>query len=256
MKLTERLLALALEKKLAHFYILEPTKSSENAQGQCEAFCEDLFKKYFKALNLTVPENVWDHPDVITLGTRADQEEILNNFTVEEALGFIRHFEFAPINAPHKFAVITQAERISLTVANKWLKLLEEPNKDTTIILINSNRIKLLETIQSRGILLRLETTSSPLETEEFQGFIHEAKGLTLSQFIEKNQKSGKDVNYWSDKLISWESQMMDGAREKEQLGVWLNRLREMDSFHQPSATKWSLFYQYLQSNVFGRLIH
>lgn len=256
MKLMERLLKLASEKKLAHFYILEPTKSSPNAQADCEAFCEEFFKKYFKSLGLSAPENVWDHPDITTLGNRVGQDEILNNFSVEEALGFIRYFEFAPINAPHKFALITQAGRISTVVANKWLKLLEEPNKDATIILINSNRIKLLETIESRGILLRLENNSAPLEVEEFREFILETKALSLSEFIEKNQKSGKDLNYWTEKLITWESGMSDGAREKQELGLWLNRLKEMDNFHQPSATKWSLFYHYLQSNVFGRLIH
>src|SRR5690606_24970460 len=154
------------------------------------------------------PSTPWGHPDVQVLGNRIDQEEVTTNFTVEEALNFMRYFEFAPINAPHKFAIITQASRISTVVANKWLKLLEEPNRDTTIILINAQRIKLLETIQSRGILLRLNNFSEAPDLSEFLDFLNESKDLTLGQFLEKNQKGQKDLNYWTDQLIIWESQM------------------------------------------------
>lgn len=253
MNLTQRLIELALAKKLAHFYVLEPTKSSSDAQEVCESFCQDFLLKYFKAANAHRPDDVWNHPDVLTLGSRVGQDEISNNFTVEEALQFMRYFEFAPVNAPHKFAIITQAHRMTTVVANKWLKLLEEPNNNTTIILINSSRIKLLETIQSRAVLLRLANTSSNRDLQEFNDFIEGSQKQTLSAFIEKNQKGGKELNYWVDMLIYWESQQLEGAQEKINLGEWLNQLKEMDTFHQPSATKWSLFYQYLQSNVFGR---
>ncbi|HLW56625.1 MAG TPA: hypothetical protein VKY27_04515 [Bacteriovoracaceae bacterium] len=255
MKLEQRLLELALQKKLAHFYILEPTKSSPEAQVECEDFCETFLKEYFKASGVHCPESVWNHPDVLTFGNRVDQEEVSSNFTVEEALSFIRYFEFAPVNAPHKFAIITQASRINTIVANKWLKLLEEPNKESTIILINSQRIKLLETIESRGILLRLHNDSPINDLKEFEEFLKESQGLKLSEFIEKNQKSSKDLSYWTNKLILWEAQRDEGAQEKTELGQWLLKLKEMETFHQPSATKWALFYQYLQTNVFSRLI-
>jgi len=256
MNLIQRLLKLAQQKKLAHFYILEPTQSSPNAQAECETFCHDFLKSYFSEVSPNGPSTPWGHPDVQVLGNRIDQEEVTTNFTVEEALNFMRYFEFAPINAPHKFAIITQASRISTVVANKWLKLLEEPNRDTTIILINAQRIKLLETIQSRGILLRLNNFSEAPDLSEFLDFLNESKDLTLGQFLEKNQKGQKDLNYWTDQLIIWESQMPSGANEKRELGQWLIQLREMDTFHQPSATKWALFFQYLKSNVFHRLIH
>lgn len=252
MKLMQRLLELAQQKKLAHFYILEPTQSSPLAQTECESFCHDFLKAYLSQ----GPSSPWEHPDVLVLGNRVDQDEVTTNFSVEEALNFMRYFEFAPINAPHKFAIITQANRISTIVANKWLKLLEEPNKDTTIILINAQRVKLLETIQSRGILLRLNNSSPVTELSEFLDFLNESKNLSLGQFIEKNQKGQKDLNYWTDQLILWEGQMPDGARQKQELGQWLIHLKEMDTFHQPSATKWALFYQYLKSNVFDRPIH
>lgn len=256
MNLVQRLISLAQQKKLAHFYILEPTKNSADAQAQCEAFCAEFFKQYFKDVGSNLPDDIWNHPDVLTLGNRAGQEEISNNFTVDEALQFMRYFEFAPVSAPHKFAVITEAHRITTIVANKWLKLLEEPNSNCTIILINSSRLKLLDTIQSRGVLLRLENPTSHEDEQEFLNFIHESQKQSLSEFIEKNQKGSRDLNYWIGQLISWEAQELSGAEAKNNLGKWLNQMKEMEAFHQPSATKWSLFYQYLQSNVFGRLIH
>lgn len=256
MNLGQKLLKLAQDKKLAHFYILEPTKSSLLAQAQCEAFCQDFLKDYFLSTKTQSPDSPWDHPDVLTLGQRNGEDEIKSNFSVEEALAFIRYFEFNSVSAPHKFAIITEASRITTTVANKWLKLLEEPNGQSTIILINAQRLKLLPTIESRGILLRLNIDTPALNQKEFVNYLREVQPLSLSEFIEKNQKSGTDLNYWSEQLILWETEQMAGAQEKKALGEWLRRLREMDTFHQPSATKWALFYQHLKSHVFARLIH
>lgn len=256
MNLSQRLLELARQNKLAHFYILEPTKSSPQGQAECEHFLHQFLQAYFQLTNTASPASAWDHPDVLTLGQRSEQEEITSNFTVDEALSFMRYFEFAPVSAPHKFAIITQASRVTTTVANKWLKLLEEPNGQTTIILINANRLKLLPTIESRAILLRLPNAAVVLDQQEFQDFLSEAQNQSLSEFIDKNQKAARDLNYWSEQLIIWETEQNSGMQEKARLGQWLTQLKEMDTFHQPSATKWALFYQHLQSNVFGRLIH
>lgn len=256
MNLMQSLLQLAQENKLGHFYILEPTKSSPTAQAECENFCHDFIKNYFGLTHTPSPHSPWDHADVLTLGARVEQEEVGGQLSVEDALAFTRYFEFNPVSSPHKFAVITQASKITTIVANKWLKLLEEPHTKSTIILINSNRIKLLDTISSRAILLRLPNKNSDHNQEEFINFIKEARDMSLSQFLEKNQKNQLDLNYWVQQLIDWESTRLDGAQEKAQLGPWLLKLKEMDLFHQPGATKWSSFYQLLQSNVFGRLIH
>lgn len=255
MNLLEQLLIKASQKKLGHFYILTPTKSSPDAQVLCEKFCTDFLTGFFKQEGLRIPQDPWNHPDVFRLGSLADEESGTQNFSVEEALGLIRYFEFSAVESTHKFAIITEANRITTTVANKWLKVLEEPLANSTIILINANQLKLLETIESRGILLRLDIPGSNADHQEFEKFIQDAQKMSLSEFLENFQKDQSGINYWVEKLILWEADQVSSHTSKQKLGEWLVRLKEMETFHQPSATKWSLFYDFLKSHVFPRAI-
>jgi hypothetical protein len=56
------------------------------------------------------------------------------------------------------------------------------------------------------------------------------------------------------NELIRWESTQNDGALAKNELTEWLKNHQEMEVFNQPTATKWTLFFSHLKSNVFPRL--
>ncbi len=255
MNLLNQLLSLASQKKLGHFYILTPTKNSPEAQALCEKFCADFLTGFFKQSGVRVPSEAWNHPDVFRLGNLSTEEGSGQNFNVEEALGLIRFFEFSTVEANHKFAIITEAARINTIVANKWLKLLEEPLKNSTIILINAGQLKLLETIESRGILLRLDIPKVQENHDDFEKFIKDSRQMGLSQFLETYQKDTLGINYWVEKLVLWETDQTDGHEAKAALGIWLLKLKEMETFHQPSATKWTLFWDLLKTHVFPRAI-
>ena len=49
-----------------------------------------------------------------------------------------------------QFVIVSNADRLNTAAANAFLKTLEEPPADTTIIIVTSNKEKLLNTIQSR----------------------------------------------------------------------------------------------------------
>jgi hypothetical protein len=89
---------------------------------------------------------------------------------------------------------------------------------------------------------------------EDFYEFLEKTKSSSLAQFIEQNLKQDQDVSYWSTKLIAWESEQLEGPVAKNSLTEWLKKLQEMETFHQPSATKWTLFYSHLNQYVFPRL--
>lgn len=255
MNLLNQLLTQAGQNKLGHFYILTPTKNSPDAQALCEKFCADFLTGFFKQSGARVPSEAWNHPDVFRLGNLCSEEGPTQNFNVEEALGLIRFFEFSTVEASHKFAIITEAARINTIVANKWLKLLEEPLKNSTIILINAGGLKLLETIESRGILLRLDIPRVQENHDVFEKFIKDSRQMGLSQFLETYQKDALGINYWVEKLVLWETDRPDGVEAKAALGIWLLKLKEMETFHQPSATKWTLFWDLLKTHVFPRAI-
>lgn len=259
MKLHDVLMKKAQNKELGHFYVLEGTGESQETQKLLEDFVHHFIRDYYQKIegHKQSMENLMDHPDVLVLGNLTQTEDPTDSpFTVSESDTVSRFFEFKAVQSKRKFAVITEAHRINTIVANKWLKLLEEPYGDSTIFLINGRRQKLLDTIHSRAIHLRIPLPRTDLSTEEWDEFLTTTKSLSLSQFLEKFQKAERDLAFWVNELILWESQQTDDPAPKQALEEWLKNYREMEVFHQPSATKWSLFYSYLHERVLPRASH
>lgn len=256
MNIHDILMKKAAKNELAHFYLVESSAPEFEAADQLMSFAHEFIKDYYQKIegakqSLT---NLMDHPDVYVLGNTPQTEDPEDkNFTVEEAEAFSRFFEFKPVQGKRKFAVITEGHRINNIVANKWLKLLEEPTGNSTIILLNPRRQKLLDTIHSRAQHLRLPVSISQGNLEDWKAFLSETKNLGLAQFIEKNLKSDADVFFWTGELIRWEAEQSSEASSKFALNDWIKKLQEMETFHQPSATKWTLFYSFLHQHVLPR---
>ncbi len=68
----------------------------------------------------------------------------------EEAAMLIKKLSFAPRQSKFKTALIWLPERMQEAAANKLLKIVEEPYKDTIIIMISNESAKVLPTIYSR----------------------------------------------------------------------------------------------------------
>jgi hypothetical protein len=84
--------------------------------------------------------------------------------------------------------------------------------------------------------------------------FLAATKSQTLAQFLEQNIKQNYDVFFWTNEMVKWEAQQLAHFESKLALVDWLKALQEMETFHQPSATKWTLFYSYLQNHILPRL--
>lgn len=257
MNLHDILLKKAQNQELGHFYIVETSAPQHVAHEVLLKFVHEFIRDYYQKIeghkqSLT---NLMDHPDVFVLGnTNEDEDDKVDKFfKVEEAETLSRFFEFKAVQGKRKFAVITEGHRINTIVANKWLKLLEEPQGTSTIFLLNPYRQQLLPTIHSRAIHLRLPTKSDPLDFSEWNEFTSDVKNLSLAQFLEKYSRGDRDLTFWVNELIRWESEQTDKPTPKAQLATWLRDFQEMEIFHQPTATKWSLFYSYLRENVFLR---
>lgn len=67
-----------------------------------------------------------------------------------------------------KVAAVYEADRMNNATANAFLKTLEEPPEDTTLILITTRPYALLDTLRSRCFNFRLPLRSRRLEAEEW----------------------------------------------------------------------------------------
>lgn len=254
-KVEDILLAKARAGKLAHFYIVE-TASLEDSASQLMEFVHGFIRNYYQKVEDQKLElkNLMDHPDVLVLGQRDEDKKEAAFYSVTEAEELAKFFNYRPLQGKRKFVVIPDAHRINVTVANKWLKLLEEPPQEVTIFLLNPRKMKLLDTIHSRALHLRLP---SPIRTEvdpQWNEFLNKVKGLSLASFLEEYSRGEVPLSVWVSELLQWESQRDDAANSKLALERWLKLYEEMEVFHQPTATKWTLFYSHLKDHVLPRL--
>jgi DNA polymerase-3 subunit delta' len=87
-----------------------------------------------------------NHPDFFQL----DHDPIL----VEEIRELVNSLELRPYRGRGKVALLSHAEKLTTQALNAFLKTLEEPTSQTTIILTTENKKNLLPTIVSRARLV------------------------------------------------------------------------------------------------------
>ncbi len=258
MNLHDILLKKGAAEALGHFYIVETSAPAHTSHKALLHFIHNFIRDYYQQVegHKQTLANLMDHPDVFVMGNLDVDEDDKNDkfFKVEEAEALNRFFEFRAVMAKRKFAVITESHRITTVVANKWLKLFEEPQGQSTIFLLNPRRGQLLPTIHSRAIHLRLPTKSEPHNSSEWNELMGDLKEMTLARFLETYARGERDLAFWVNEMIRWESEQVDKPAPKQEMGLWLKDFQEMEVFHQPTATKWSLFYSYLRENVIPRL--
>ncbi len=239
----EILLRKAKAGELAHFYTVESMSGDDLME-----FCHSFIRRYFHEVEKqTHPVNtLMDHPDVLVITGVEDKKD----YTVEDATQMEKFFSWRAVQSQRKFVVIPEAHRITNILANKWLKILEEPPVPATIFLLNPRRIKLLPTIQSRSLALRLPRKREKHDSSEWIEFLTSIKDMGLSQFLENYSKGDRPLSFWCDELLHWETEQLTQLGSKDSLEKTLKRLEEMDTFNQPGATKWTFLYHHLKEHV------
>ncbi len=87
------------------------------------------------------------HPDVhVIAGPLEDRRDI----SIEQVRELQRDLGFRPMSAHPKIGIVNDAERLTLQAQNGLLKTLEEPGRDTVMILVAVNAAALAPTILSR----------------------------------------------------------------------------------------------------------
>ncbi len=131
------------KQELAHFYILETNSQDPN-------FIDHWLLEMLK--DVTKSELSMGHSDIEIVETENDYFK-LDSDEVKNLYSFI---SYAPLKLKYKFLVIKDAQKINQIFSNKLLKILEEPPKNTIIMLTNPHATNVLATIKSRAITLRL----------------------------------------------------------------------------------------------------
>lgn len=104
------------------------------------------------------------HPDFLVLQARNRMRQI----SVDHTRELIRTIQHTPSAGDRKVALIVEVDRMNHEAANAFLKTLEEPPLNTSIILTTVKPNALLDTIVSRCLSFWFHEPEAPLNDEEW----------------------------------------------------------------------------------------
>ncbi len=149
--------------RLAHAILL---------QGEELGEVESVALALAAALLDTTPEKVQIHPDLFTLRPAKKARQIrIGERGAEEPntmRRLLREVAQSSNQGGRKVAMVYEADRMNNATANAFLKTLEEPPADTTLLLLTTRPYALLDTIRSRCFNFRLPSRRTTIEHEEW----------------------------------------------------------------------------------------
>jgi DNA polymerase III delta prime subunit len=187
-------------KEIAHFYLVGNTdnKSEFNSFLGLEYWSNQLISKMMAPYTLSHLKN---NADVLVIGKEKDNSigkpvSKASNYQVEELAEINKFLCHRPLELPIKILIIFHAHLLPIIVQNKLLKVLEEPENDCVIFMLNPTNAKLLPTIESRAYQLRVRPSKyiqAPnlitKEASESLNIVDMVKSMPLHQFIDENKK-------------------------------------------------------------------
>ncbi len=145
------------------------------------------------------------HPDFILLQRYEDKTEIL----IDQIRNLISQAAFAPVLSPYKVCIIEDADRMNISAANSFLKLLEEPPAGWLIILLATQEEALLPTILSRVVTLRFHPVPLPEVEQHLLGLgISQEQSRVLARLSEGSiglARRLQEQEVWSYRQTAWE---------------------------------------------------
>lgn len=168
------------EQKLAHFYLLSPARQDQ--KGELNQWVHEF-------LQALTSKNISNHPDILLI----DSDPEKKSYKWEDLSGVYKFLNHAPLEWPQKIIYIADAHKITEVVANKLLKVLEEPPIACTFLITNPLKKSLLHTIESRAIHLHLPLSKAHSKNDIDSTFLEDTCSLSLHLFIEKLKSDNTD---------------------------------------------------------------
>ena len=133
--------------------------------------------------------------------------------SVEEIREVKKKFSTTPLNNLPRFTILDDADLLNTSSANALLKLIEEPSDSNYFILINNRRKKIIETLKSRSIEIKIFLNENQKEnifknliqkfgvsTVSYLNFISKTTPGTLLRVVEclERTKINDTINLYS----------------------------------------------------------
>lgn len=113
------------------------------------------------------------HPDFFALRPTGKMRQISADATRD----LIGKVQVSPTVAPRKVAVIHECDRMNVAAANIFLKTLEEPPANTSLLLLTTRPYALLPTIRSRCLHFRFPTDTASFSPDGWSAWLSDYRG-------------------------------------------------------------------------------
>ncbi|WP_179349426.1 DNA polymerase III subunit [Winogradskyella pacifica] len=126
---------------------------------------------------------------------------------VDEALEIVKALTLKSYEGGHKVMLIWMAEKLNTASANKLLKLIEEPPKDTIFILIAEDEEQIISTIRSRCQILHFPPLAEEAISEALVRNYHIEQSIAIKIAHQSNGNYNKacDLIYHDSEDIQFE---------------------------------------------------
>jgi DNA polymerase III subunit delta' len=102
------------------------------------------------------------HPDCFALRPAGKMRQI----SADTTRALINKVQVSPAVSRRKVAILHEVDRMHLTASNVFLKTLEEPPANTTLLLLTTRPYALLPTIRSRVLHFRFPSAAAPIAAD------------------------------------------------------------------------------------------
>ena len=120
------------------------------------------------------------HPDLFELRPAKKMRQI----GADPTRDFIAHLQVSPNVAPVKVGIVHEADRMNQYAANIFLKTLEEPPPNTTLLLVTTRPYSLLSTIRSRCLNFRFPSSAAAADLEGWPAWLDDYRAW-LGRIVE-----------------------------------------------------------------------
>ena len=163
---------------------------------------KNFLYKVFDDNNSHVLINNNSHPNILNI-KKKDDKKIIEIDQIREIIKFTNQSSF---NNKSKFIIIDDVEYLNTSSSNALLKSLEEPNFNVNFFLVYNSNLKILDTIKSRCIEIKINLNQEDTKlivNKYFDDEVYENINNSLSNFYSTPNFLILLVNYLKENDLS-----------------------------------------------------
>ena len=185
------------ENKLPNKILLSGNKGIGKA-----LLVKNFLYKVFDDMNSHVLINNNSHPNILNI-KKKDDKKIIEIDQIRDIIKFTNQSSF---NNKSKFIIIDDVEYLNQSSSNALLKSLEEPNFNVNFFLVYNSNLKILDTIKSRCIEIKINLNQEDTKlivNKYFDDEVYENINNSLSNFYSTPNFLILLVNYLKENDLS-----------------------------------------------------